>query len=316
MKAIALLIVLCATSVAFGETASDKAAVTYDLGGGRFGDKLIGYLHAKWISFRYQMPLLYQPFPYSDQLVMHRDERHFQKSDFERFERTVTFAYDSKEAFRNDQSALYMIPYFPEAPWEQVPENKWFYFPVDWKDPVFKGQLQRMVAPLHLTPKLQLPQDRISVAVHMRLGGSFDTAETKMRAPLKLPPVSFYKEQIKHLYELLKGRPLYVHIFTDDENPQGLLKECQEYTQGLNITYGCRQDTNTHDSNVLEDFFEMIKFDCLIRPDSNYSIIAGKIGDFMIEISPTHFAWLSPELGHVDKVDIKYKNETVLNMVR
>jgi hypothetical protein len=137
-----------------------------------------------------------------------------------------------------------------------------------------------------------------------------------MRAPLKLPPVSFYKEQIKHLYEMFKGRPLYVHIFTDDENPQKLLKECEEFTQGLDITYGCRSDTNTHDTNVLEDFFEMTRFSCLIRPDSNFSIIVGKIGDFMIEISPVHFTWLSSEVGHVDQVDIQYKNDTVVDMTR
>jgi hypothetical protein len=140
----------------------------------------------------------------------------------------------------------------------------------------------------------------------MRLGGGFDTSDTLRQAPLKLPPMSFYKDQIRHIYDLLKQQPLYVHIFTDDKDPVKLMQECQEFTKDLNIEYGCRTDSNTHDSNVIKDFFEMTKFDCLIRPESNFSIVAAKISDFMIEISPTHFTWSAEGVGHVDQVDVQY----------
>ena len=46
-------------------------AVTYDLFDGRFAERAVNYLHAKWISYKTGMPLLYKPFLYSDEFVLH-----------------------------------------------------------------------------------------------------------------------------------------------------------------------------------------------------------------------------------------------------
>jgi hypothetical protein len=35
----------------------------------------------------------------------------------------------------------------------------------------------------------------------------------------------------------------------------------------------------------------MLKFDCFIRPDANLSIIATKIGNYKIVISPKEYHW-------------------------
>lgn len=294
------------TVSALDEGRSARAAVTYDLGYGRFGDKLLCYLHAKWISYRYAIPLLYKPFPYSDQLVLHQCERHFKDSDFHRFEKTIHPSFGMEISFQNDISNLYVIPYFPEAMWEHTPQNAYYYFPVDWNDQGFKSEIKKLISPLHVQPELRLPTGKITVAVHIRLGGGFDPADGWTHMPLKLPPIDFYKKQIRHMYELLGHKPLYVHIFTDDRNPIKLMQECQEFTKDLDIQYGCRMEGNAHNSNVIKDFFDMTKFDCLIRAESNFSIVLAKLSDFMIEISPTHFTWTAPGIGNVDQIDVKY----------
>lgn len=46
------------------------SAITYELNGGRFGDNLLSYSRAKWLSYIYGIPVLYFPFPYADQLAL------------------------------------------------------------------------------------------------------------------------------------------------------------------------------------------------------------------------------------------------------
>src|SRR5579862_7273227 len=67
-------------------------AVTYEFTGGRLGDNLLSYLHAKWISHTRQIPLLYKPFPYSSELCLHDIE--------------IPYTLDSS-------LDLYVCPYFP-----------------------------------------------------------------------------------------------------------------------------------------------------------------------------------------------------------
>ena len=49
---------------------------------------------------------------------------------------------------------------------------------------------------------------------------------------LKYIPDSYYIEQIKRMYELLDRKPMHIHIFIDDNNPQRLINK---YTKTVNI---------------------------------------------------------------------------------
>ena len=40
--------------------------------------------------------------------------------------------------------------------------------------------------------------------------------------------------------------------------------------------------------NVVDDFFALTQFDCLIRADSNFSFVAAKLAHYEIVISPWH----------------------------
>lgn len=306
MKIIFLLVLSLLTSPLLAK--SKSSAVTYDLGGGRFGDQCLGYLHAKWISYYYDIPLLYRPFIYSDELRLHKEEKQLQDSDYNLYDQKIHPEFGKEVIYDWNCSALYIIPYFPEAQWEHTPENRWYFFPVNWKDPEYKKQITKLLKPINFKPRIKFPKDRIPVAVHVRLGGGYDDEGTKRNAPLKLPPLRFYKEEIRHMAQLLKNKPLYVHVFTDDPNPQNIVNLFKKYTADLDITYGCRTDKNTHTTHVLEDFFEMTRFQCLIRPESNYSIVAAKIGDFDIIISPLHFTWITEKKGYVDEVTVEYRD--------
>ena len=52
----------------------------------------------------------------------------------------------------------------------------------------------------------------------------------------------------------------------------------------------------------------MLDFDCLIRPDSNYSICASILGDFKVVVSPLHIQWKN-NLPYIDKARFSIRTE-------
>ncbi|HVW99408.1 MAG TPA: hypothetical protein VHA52_03065 [Candidatus Babeliaceae bacterium] len=104
--------------------------------------------------------------------------------------------------------------------------------------------------------------------------------------PLKFPPTQFYIDQIAMLSKFLDNRPLYIHLFTDDKNPQKLLQLLQQHVDLPNITYGYNNS-----GSLIHDCYHMAQFDCLIKSTSTFSSIAQLIGDHMITIIPTESFW-------------------------
>lgn len=289
---------------------TSKVAVTYGRGGGRFGDNLISYLHAKWISYHYKIPLLYKTFKYSDQLTLHEKEKKLTSQLFKSFSHVITPSLKRLVDYtERNPSTLYVIPYFPEI--FRIPENKKdsYHFNVDWDDPGFVNEIRKMLTPISIRAKLVLPKDRISVAVHVRKGGGFDTPDKWKKRPLKLPPDSYYIEQIERMSTILGGEPLYVYIFTDDESPATIVEHFEKYFENTEVQFDCRREGNHHNANVVQDFVEMGQFDCLIRPNSHYSIVISKIAPFKVVISPSHFAWLDENIGYVDEVEVYITQE-------
>lgn len=80
----------------------------------------------------------------------------------------------------------------------------------------------------------------------------------------------------------------------------------ERYKKKLNnprIHFDCRKGTNSHKLNVLEDLFNMTRFDCLIRPSSSYSTIAQLLNNFIIVIHPMHYVWSGEKLI-IDHVEV------------
>lgn len=257
------------------------ATVTYELSGGRFGDNLLAYCHAKWISYKYNIPLLYKPFEYSDQLSMHYLKKTVNHNNIQ-----------NKTVLTNElnidvkKKCVYVVPYFSEVKYEHTTNPQWIFFNVDWNDPKFKQQIQATISPVNIKQdNSKFPEGYITVALHIRTGSKFDDLPTINLFPLKFLSISFYVDQIKKIYELVNHANLYVYLFTDDTNPKKLISEIKSYIPNYkNIVFDFRKQGNVYNKNVVEDFFFMTKFDCLIRGQSNYSIIASKIANYKIEI--------------------------------
>jgi hypothetical protein len=276
--------------------------VTYDFSGGRLGDNLISYLHAKWIAYQYDLPFLYRPFPFSSELMMEEKELYrIEQLPFSGSRVPLRHLGVLKE----DQSSIYSIPYFPENP-----EETHFYIPfrVNWEDPQFRKIAKEMIAPrtaLHLTKP---PESTINIAIHIREGGGFDTDHTRTHSPLKLPPIEFYIEALLKIIPLFEGKSIYCHLFSDALDVQSLANVFMQAAP--HIQFGYRKIGNAHTQNVLEDFFSFFEFDILIHPQSNYSLAAALIHDFAIDYSPIRASNINGQIK-IEEVAFK-KNQKIL----
>ena len=285
-----------------------KATVTYKFNDGRFGDNLLIYLHAKWLSFTYNIPLLYKPFQYSDQLVLHFHENQHTT----RAKQTITLSKNNMNINVNE-NILYIVPYFSEVLSEyKHPLNKhWIYYKIDWDNELFYKEICKMIQPINKELlNISLPLNKISLAVHIRKGGGYDNPEAPKKDPLKFPPESYYIEQIKNISEHLHNADIYAFIFTDDQNPNKIVERFKNELKNYhNITFDYRENGNRHNANVLEDFFAITKFDCLIRSQSNFSIVAAKLGRPKIEIAPIDY-YIEEDNILINKVEIITRNTT------
>jgi len=301
---------------------NNKSAITFVFNPGRFGDRLLTYINAKWVSYKYDIPLYYPKFKYSDQLTLSKEERRYNKKMKRKFKKTVSLKRTRKRFIQRGEEVNLKIQ--RDAGYLYV-SNYYFRPKIDWKDKGFVAEIKKMLSPINPTKQVCVPKDRISVAVHVRKGGGFDgpllseanqkvlvTKENigmlkkkymDVKHPIKFPPDKYYISEIKRLYEMFNKNPLHVHVFTDDKNPKRIVEKYKNELGKENITFSWRKEGNRHDKNVIADFYSMTYYDCLIRPDSNMSLCAEKIGDFFIAIFPGKFYWDKDHI--VDDVKIK-----------
>jgi len=304
---------------------SRQSAVTYTFSGGRLGDNLIALMHAEWISYKHDIPLRYKSFPYSDQLSVHELRAHYNEGEF-----SSVVELKKNEFLTIDKNAgiLYVIPYFPESLEEHritefdpvagaIKSKQYPFFAVDWEDKTFKKRLQDIFAPRFPLTLVTPPEGHLSIAVQVRRNsGGFDLPLIQGRTeydpqaiyvdrvfPLKHPPHDYYIQQIKTLLNLFPDKPVYIFLFTDDPDPKSIADMYFESINNGRVIIDYRRTENNHYSNVLEDFFSMVGFDCLIRPDSNLSIALSKLGNFKALIVPITHRWEGTKLI-IEKVSV------------
>ena len=313
VKAYALVLI---SLTCFGSANAIKSAVTYSFNGGRLGDNLLAYSHAKWISYVYGIPLLFRPFEYSDQMVMHMVEEHLTQDRIATFNGIIDISQVATFNIEPDAGILYIIPYFPDSVIERTNPRFFYFFPIGWQDKNFKSELKRMICPINPLQRPFVPEGVIRIALHIRIGTGFDIPSLadypKLIAAdfdqLKCPPFSYYVQQLKRVLNWYAGKDIYIKMFTDHNNPQEL---ADYFERELNnkIVIHTREGRNGHNCGVLEDLFAMADsncFDCIIRPDSNLSIVASKLGDHQLQISPWHCSIINNEY-FIDQVCINNK---------
>lgn len=302
-----------------------QSAITYldpSQWGGRLGDKLMMYIKAKWVAFTCDLPFYYKPFAYSDQLMMHTVDQPLTADVKRKYHTGPTYQCltgSLDQYIDRNANTLYTIHYYFTLPsWGSYQTSYDSQEIVAWPkvmtNSLFLQELKKTIKPRHAIAIAHPPKDTISVAVHIRKGGGFDhpllsrqlydknnlDPEEKTPAgtfsdkywPLKFPPTQYYVDQIIRISEMHNDQPLYVYIFTDDQNPLPIMQIIEQAVNKKNITFDCRKETNHRDNNVLEDIFSMATYDCLIRSGSNYPQIAQLIGDHRITIYPKALNWI------------------------
>lgn len=315
----------------------------------QMGDNLIAYSIAKWISWKYKLPLIYQQFPHSNSFIFH-DKEYFDKSLLEVYNKnTIKLEYFTQDSFKKDALyaatinrshdlnwnnynnlideftiTQYSIPVNPKITNENVFDNMYVdpkitdekilyqgkdergyfdhLFMASRKNPNFLAELRTLISPKQKITYLNLPKDKISVAIHIRMFGEFEKYSQHFPSiAINAPPIDFYIDQLKRLSTLLGNVPLFVYVFTNHSNPLVLVQEMKNnLTRFNNITLASR-NKNNRDETLIEDLFLMSKFDCLIRPNSSFSMVAQLIGNHKITLYPKRGFWKNKKL-YFDKI--------------
>lgn len=253
---------------------------------GRLGNSLWNYCHAKWVAYNTGLPFYFREFKYFKEFEFSRQEKNLKTK---KTRKTVSVnGKNYKIVARQNQhrNALLIVPFvFFQDPWKTFNQIIQGYK----KNKPFVEELRKKIKPVQPIKEIQKPSNMIHVALHIRKGGGYpaDLEGIHKRFPLKFPPDSFYIEQLVKLSFMLNHPPMYVYIFTDDQNPQSLAQKFMNTINLPNITYDYRKTENTHNLNVIEDLFNIASFEYLIRPDSSYTRIAEIIGNHKICILPT-----------------------------
>jgi hypothetical protein len=300
--------------------AFNSSAITYKLNGGRFGDNVAGsFTKGLYLSWRYELPLIYERFPGSDELCMHElyGQQNYDATDFAQI-----IKIDDEEQLKNgiQENTLYVVHFYTKI------EN---LFNKAFIEPEFGKLLKQAINPRFYYEPLDIPSGYISVAVHVRKGSGPDKPLGSLQLydstilpdahqepivlakplnfyadytwPTKFPPDQYYIDQIIKLSELFNDAPLYVHIFTDAQDAAVIAHLYKEQIKKDNIIFGFRTGYNQYSSNVVQDYYHMAQCDCLIRSSSLYAKAVQLLGNHQIVIYPVHGAWIYDRVV-IDKV--------------
>jgi hypothetical protein len=292
------------------EQIAQRHAISYDLGGGRFGDKLLGYSQARYLSYITHVPFLYRAFPYSEQLTVE-----FQALAYDQYASKYahTFHINSSKTLtecltkiRNPQTppTLFILDYFPSdiSEWEKD-HSRQLLLNIPWHDPDFFTYLKQSTQPRIAIPHLK-QNGRLNVADHVRTLSGADTPDTSMVAfPLKHPDLEYHKRQIRRVYEWNLGRPMHVFLFSDTKDPSQLLQDFRRAFRREDITFDIQYHNRVDTDHVLQDFFAMQQFDVLIATQSNFSMMAARLGSFDMVLFPVHAIGQYPH-SQIDRTQV------------
>lgn len=263
-----------------------QCAITYKLESWRrLGDNITTYCKAKYFSYLYNIPLLYKPFPYSDQFVFSTKET-LLTSDLEKsFSKIIPFDHikDFDMQIKNEESILLECHFLTETP---------SMYTFTRQDPAFEKIIKEMLCPLIPIDPLPKPPSIITVALHVRKGGGFDkplasqqeynleNTQTKgiyLRKnnlpgshidifPIKWPAGIMYIDAVKKYIEKKNSFSDYIWPikFPPDQYYIDQLKELAGMLPGKNLlVYIFTDDPNPEDimerySNQLKDYPRII----------------------------------------------------------
>lgn len=309
MKRLFFLLCLLVGFAGNANESRQRHAISYQ-GGARFGDRMLVYAQARYLSYVTSVPFLYRPFIYSDQVTIDCEAALFDqyRGNYSRtlIVNSLSTLVDLFRLIEDPQTAptLFIVDYFPSdiTEWDRDASNQ-LLLNIPWRDPAFHTYLQKVAS-----PRIPIPNFRkeavLNVADHVRMLSGEDTEDTSVATlPLKHPNLIYHKNQIRRIYHLNKQRPMHVFIFSDTKDPEGLIKEFRRTFATLNIEFGIQILKNSDTEYAVHDFFAMQKFDALIATQSNFSMMASRIGSFDMVIFPIHIQGKYPRT-QVDRIQL------------
>ncbi len=302
----------------------------------RFGNQFMSYFKAQWLSHITGLPYLHSPFE-NDELLRLRDIHRL----LEQRVNSGKFVYAFRKIHELDPERIFVrkkcnnvfVVLMQATDSRQIASG---YDLHNWlemrSDRAFINKMRRRVRLKQPSEKIVFPpKDRKSIAVHIRKGGGYDgplwskqyfddcdlaiEAETHydygglqkiyqdVLKPMKSPPEQYYVDQINEILSLYPNDLFYIHIFTDDANPQQLVERMQEKIQEQQrVQFGFRSAGNRHDANVLEDFISMMNFTMFIRTCSSFSVFPHVLGNFELVVFPHKYQWVGQCLTYPEVV--------------
>ena len=286
---------------------SPQHAITYD-GGARFGDRAMGYAQARYLSFMTDVPFIYRPFLYSEYLTIDFQAAAY---DAEASRFICTFRINSAQSLSdffckirdpNTPPTLFVVEYFPTdiTEWD-FDKTREICFHIPWHDPEFHSYLQQSMRPRIPIPKLT-KKGFLNVADHVRTLSGGD-ALPSFGFTLKHTNLEYHRRQIRRIYEWNLQKPMYVFLFSDTKHPLELLESFRNHFLNTNIEFGIQFLENPDTDYAIQDFFAMQEFDALIATQSNFSMMAWRLGSFDLVIHPEHSIGSYPDT-EIDRVHI------------
>ncbi len=329
------LSILFGVYVCIGSVTSIEAinGVMFNDPRGRTGDKLLTYIKAKWVAWSYGFNFFFTPFKYSALLECHYHDLHISQSVKKRFKR-ICAATKSSDINILEDNILYCSGfYFCASNWDSFLDHYTWYGLIDNTE--FRDYIRSLIAPRYSFKKLVLPKDRITVALHARKGSGGDLPllskekniflkqdpnksypYSDKNYPFKYPPDSFYINALKILMQEHSNAPFYVYVFTDANNSEHLINKYKKMINNSNIVFDCRRIKNDSSNPILDDLFNMARFDCLIRPESHFSKIADIIGRHRIIIFPHTMHWVGNVLHASEVTVVREGKSKIINCRR
>ncbi|HVW99409.1 MAG TPA: hypothetical protein VHA52_03070 [Candidatus Babeliaceae bacterium] len=136
---------------------------------GRFGDNLIHYMKCKWFAYKYDLDFYFQPFSASELLSIDNNEKLFSAMRESSYKKLCHINHESAiESFLTDNDVSTIIAVKPYAQGMSFDTESFVNFLLSNAPSEFIDEIRQNIQPKSQIPLLNLPQDKITVAVHIR----------------------------------------------------------------------------------------------------------------------------------------------------
>ena len=295
-------------------------AVTFkpETGKHSLGHNIYTYSIAKWLSFKYEAPFFPVPFDYSNLFSIEVYEKFLDDAEKKNYACIVEVKTEDEllKGLKNTiKPTLFVVDYATTIHYKSSLATN-FYRPKKYENIYLYAQhfkrfglaLRNALILKHQVCSFDLPKNEITVALHVKKG--FNSSLTSVQykdelsntvkkehfshgidcyLPLTFLPEQFYFDQLVKLSRFFKHAPLFVWVFTDDQNPKDIVENLIKRVSLPNITFSCvRRDVKEgkEDDFMIEDLYNMSRFDCLIKAESAFPLAAQLMGKHKVIIYP------------------------------